>query len=187
MPQIASRTSVRRPRRLQPARKRLCGRAQVRSAAWVFAVALPLVLCVQSVSAGQPKDNRHENRREIDQLEEVWRNAMLKSDTAAMGALLAEDYIGIRATGTLQSKDDMLANLRTGRVHVAMLNVSDRKVRFYGKTALVTSLAEVEATTPDGDVSGSYRYTRVYARNPQGQWKVVSFEASQIRSPGARR
>jgi ketosteroid isomerase-like protein len=57
-------------------------------------------------------------------------------------------------------------------------------VRFYGTTALVTSLAEVQGTTPEGNISGSYRFTHVYARNAQGKWKIVSFEASKIREPG---
>ena len=57
-------------------------------------------------------------------------------------------------------------------------------MRFYGKTALVTSVAYVQGTTTDGDVSGSFRYTRVYVRDAQDKWKIVSFEASRIRQPG---
>jgi len=34
------------------------------------------------------------------------------------------------------------------------------------------------------DLSGSYRYTHVYVKNAQGEWKIVSFEASAIRVPG---
>jgi ketosteroid isomerase-like protein len=49
---------------------------------------------------------------------------------------------------------------------------------------VVTSLANIQATTPDGKVSGSYRYTRVYVRDAQGDWKIVSFEASRVREPG---
>jgi ketosteroid isomerase-like protein len=45
----------------------------------------------------------------------------------------------------------------------------------------VTSLAEVQGTAADGALSGSYRYTHVYARDAHGVWKIVSFEASRIR------
>jgi ketosteroid isomerase-like protein len=41
----------------------------------------------------------------------------------------------------------------------------------------------VSGSTADGDISGSYRYTRVYVRDEQGVWKIVSFEASRIRDP----
>jgi ketosteroid isomerase-like protein len=145
-------------------------------------IALVFVLCGSGLHAGQPKSNKHENRHEIEQLEEAWRNAMIKADTTAMSALLADDYIAISASGTLQTRDQALANLR--RIHITALNVSDRKLRFYGNTALVTSLADVQGTKSDGDISGSFRYTRVYVLDPQGNWKIVSFEASRIRQFG---
>jgi len=51
----------------------------------------------------------------------------------------------------------------------------------------VTSQAEVSGKNVMGDFSGTFRYTRVYVRNAQGKWKVVSFEASRIREPGERK
>lgn len=134
-----------------------------------------------------PKGERHESRREIDQLEEAWRNAVLKADIATMNSLLAEDYMAITPNGTLQTKEQALANMRSGVTHIASLEISDRRVRFYGTTALVTSQAEVSGKSAQGDFSGTYRYTRVYVRNAQGKWKVVSFEASRVREPGERK
>lgn len=131
-----------------------------------------------------PRAQKHESRHEIDQLEEQWRTAVLKNDTAEMSSLLADDYMAITPFGTLQNKQETLDNLRSGRWHITSLNIFDRKVRFYGTTALVTSLAEAEGTTPEGDLSGSYRYTRVYARDPKGLWKIVNFEASRVHEPG---
>jgi ketosteroid isomerase-like protein len=137
--------------------------------------------------AGMPRAQKHESRREIDQLEEMWRNAVLKANTAALDSLLADDYLAITPNGTLQTKEQTLAAMRAGLVHFTSLEFSDRKVRFYGTTALVTSRAEVTGATPGGDLSGSFLYTRVYVRDERGAWKVVSFEASRIRSPGERK
>lgn len=129
-----------------------------------------------------PRSERHESKHEIDQLEETWRNAALHHDDAAMASLLSEDYIGIGANGTLQSKEETLASIRSGALRFTRLRLSDRKIRFYGKTAVVTSRAEVAGSTPNGPLAGSYRYTRVYVRDGKGSWKVVSFEASRIRN-----
>jgi len=127
---------------------------------------------------------KHENRHDIDQLEDEWREALLSSNTKVMDSLLAVDYMGITASGTLQSRDETLQSLTSGRLHFTLLELTDRKVRFYGTTAVVTSLANIQATTPDGKVAGNYRYTHVYVRNAQGDWKIVSFEASRVREPG---
>lgn len=153
----------------------------------ILSAALLLALGSASANALQAKSHNREARHEIDRLEDVWRNAILKGDAATLTGLLAEDYTAISSSGTLQTKDDALSNIRNHRIRFTSLDLSERKVRFYGNTALVTSLAQVQGTTPDGEVTGSYRYTRVYVRNPQGQWKIVSFEASRIRQPGGRR
>jgi ketosteroid isomerase-like protein len=143
-------------------------------------VALVALFSAGMLQAGQAKPNKHDARHEIVLLENAWRNAVLNSDTNAMGALLAEDYMAITASGTLQTKQEFLTSLRTRRIRINSLLLSDRKVRFYGKTAVVTSLAEVQGTNAEGDVSGSFRYTRVYVRDVQGRWKIVSFESSRI-------
>lgn len=152
-------------------------------AGWAICTALALAICAIP-SIAMPLAQKHESRHDIDQLEDEWRDAVLSANTKVMDSLLAVDYMGITASGTLQSRDETLQSLSSGRLHFTQLDVSDRKVRFYGTTAVVTSLANIQATTPDGKVIGSYRYTHVYVRDAQGDWKIVSFEASRVRELG---
>jgi len=147
-------------------------------------VLAPLILALALPLHAMPRSERHEIRHEIDHLEDHWRDAILSRNIAAMDALLAADYMAITANGTIESKEESLANLRSGAVRITSLEVTDRKVRFYGATALVTSRAEVTGTTPEGPLKGAYRYTRVYVRDANGIWRIVSFEASRIRTPG---
>jgi hypothetical protein len=162
----------------------------------IFCVAAPAIEAkggsrpAERIAAEQqqmPKGQQHTSRHEIDQLEDAWRNAILKSNTALMDRLLADDYQAITSSGLVQTKAQTLASLKLGHVHFASINVSDRKVRFYGRTAVVTSLAVVQATTAEGDISGNYRYMRVYVRDAAGNWKIVSFEVNKIRDPGEHR
>jgi ketosteroid isomerase-like protein len=155
-----------------------------RSIALRFAVILTFAAAA-SLSA-MPRNEKHETRLQIEQLEDAWRDAVLHGNSAAMDTLLADDYMAITPTGILQSKEQALASLRSGTFHFTSIELSDRKIRLYGTTALVTSRAEVTGTSPDGDVSGSYRYTRVYVKDVRGVWHIVSFEASKIREPGAQ-
>jgi ketosteroid isomerase-like protein len=134
-----------------------------------------------------PRAEKHEVRHQIERLEDAWKNAVLHGNFAAMDGLLADDYMAITPSGILQSKEQALAALHSGAMRFSSLDLSDRKIRLYGTTALVTSRAEVKGTGPEGDMSGSYRYTRVYVRDARGVWRVVSFEASRIREPGERR
>lgn len=155
--------------------------------AWIIAIVLAVGTSATPARAAMAQVQKHEAHHEIDQLEEQWRNALLTSNAKQMDSLLADDYMAITPSGTLQTKEETLEGLRSGRIHFSFLNLTDRRVRFYGTTAVVTSLAEVSAATTDGQVSGKYRYTRVYAQNADGQWQIVSFEASRVREPGPRR
>ena len=152
---------------------------------WAMAAVLSIAVgAIPLFAGGLSLAQKHESRHEIDQLEDEWRNAVLNSDAKAMDSLLADDYMAITPAGTLRSREEALANMRSGNEHFTSLTITDRKVRFYGTTAIVTSLATIQASTSGGQVTGDYRYTHVYVRNAQGQWKLVSSEASHVRKPG---
>jgi ketosteroid isomerase-like protein len=155
--------------------------------AGTLAGSMLLATCIEQPAQAAPANvrraQRHEYRHEIDQLEDAWRTAMLQGNSAALDALLADDYTAITAQGAIQTKEQAITNLRSGALQLTGLDISDRKVRIYGTTAVVTSLAELTGGKDDQAITGRYRYTRVYVRNPQGQWKIVSFEASRIQEP----
>jgi ketosteroid isomerase-like protein len=140
------------------------------SASHANALAIPIPFTHRD-NAGQHK--------QIENLEQDWRRALLDSNVPAMDHLLADDYLGVTANGTLETKADLLAMRRAGTIHISGLNLSDLKVRVYGDTAVVTSRAELAGTNGGTDISGYYRYTRVYNRR-NGEWRIVSFEASRM-------
>ena len=150
-------------------------------------IGLTIAVLATSCSLAMPRAEKHEVRHQIEKLENAWNAAVLHGNIAAMDGLLADDYMAITPSGILQSKEQALSSLRSGALRFSSLEVSDRKIRIYGTTALVTSRAEVKATGPDGGMSGSYRYTRVYVKDSRGVWRIVSFEASKIRDPNERR
>lgn len=166
---------------------RVVSRYRIRKTLSVLVALVCLGTGAAQAKPGMDRAERHESRHEIDQLEQTWKDAILQRNVQAMDNLLAEDYIAISANGTLQSKEQTLESLKTGALHFKSIDFADRKVRFYGATALVTSRAEVNGNTAEGDITGSFRFTRVYVRDAHGDWKIVSFEASRIREPGERR
>jgi ketosteroid isomerase-like protein len=152
-------------------------RCLLSSAGRLCTVALLLLLPCQPAHAFFPHhDNAH---KEIEGLELDWRAAQLSNNVTEVDRLLADDYLGISANGTLETKADELTHRRSGSLHITRLELSDIKVRIYGDTAVVNSKADLAGRSGDRDISGHYRYTRVYS-NRDGQWRIVSFEASRI-------
>lgn len=131
-----------------------------------------------SISAKHPG---HEVKNEIESLEKQWRDAELSGDTKTMARMLDDGYVGISANGVIQDKDQTIAARAAGTVTFTKLDFQDMKVRMYagGSTAVVVSRAEVEGTNGGQNISGRYRFMRVYVKK-LGTWKIVSFEASKM-------
>lgn len=148
-------------------------------------LAAALCLILSQTAWAMPHREGHSIHKKIESLEAAWRNAELSNNVGEMGKLLADDYIGISANGTVQTKAETIDARRAGTVRIKSLDLTDVKVRVYGDTAVVTSKAALVGENGQSDMSGNYRYTRVYNRR-LGQWKIVSFEASRMHDADAR-
>jgi hypothetical protein len=171
-------------------RTQMRGKAQVwRGRTWVLVGALLAVAlcCLPAETAwALPHRDSHAVRKHIESLEAQWCSAELGNNVSEMGKLLADDYIGISANGMVETKSETLDARRAGTVKIQSLNVTDLKVRVYGDTAVVTSKAALVGENGQSDISGNYRYTRVYTKR-LGRWKIVSFEASRMHDVDARK
>jgi len=155
------------------------------------AVAPTLLFALLALIAGMPanallpKRESHAVHKQIESLEMAWRQAVVENNIPAMDHLLADDYVGITANGTIEDKTQAIAQRKAGTVRITMLNLDDLRIRLYGDIAVVTSIADLQGVNGQSDISGKYRYTRVYNRR-LGEWKIVSFEASRIHDADAR-
>lgn len=154
------------------------------------AIVLLLVACLPGFGAAHatsvPLLHREDKlHREIETLESQWIAALIHNDVPTINRLLADDYLGINADGTLETKADALALERNGVLKISSIDPGNLKVHVYGDTAVVTSQVNLQGRNGDRDITGRYHYTRVYSRK-SGEWKIVSFEASRI-LPGHKR
>ena len=132
----------------------------------------------------QLHEKKHDAKRQVEALEEQWRQAQLVGDVTTMDKLLSDDYIGISITGQVNTKMQQLDRMRMHKVMLTKLDLGERQVKLIGSIAIVTSRAEVEGTNDGLPIKGTFRYTRVYQRLPSGAWKITSFEATRV--PGLR-
>lgn len=147
-----------------------------------IALLTPLSLA-HATSIPHPHHQPRQIVHTIENLEQQLQKAELNADITVMTNMLSDDYLGIYSDGTLSTKTETLANFKNRTTHFTELDTSDRKIRVYGSTAVVVSKARVVGVNDGEDISGVYRYTRVYHRI-NGVWKVVSFEASTIHEHG---
>lgn len=128
--------------------------------------------------------HKKSDTKAIQALEDQWHDALMHGDSSAMAPILADDFLGVSANGTLTDKAQYLKRVSAGRYVFRKIDVEDSKTRLHDDTAIVVSLAHIEATLEGIELAGKYRYTRVYRRIPAGGWKLINFEATRVSGAG---
>ena len=117
--------------------------------------------------------------QEIRRLEEQIGQAVVGRDTTFVERVWDEafSYTGVR--GERKGKAEILAELAAGTLKFTVMRFDDIDVRLHGDTAVVAGLAVTEGQSPQGPITGQFRYTRVYVKK-NGQWKLVAFQGCSL-------
>lgn len=146
-----------------------------------------IVFTLPALAEGPHPKRKDGYKHQVEKLEEVWRTAQLNDDVDAMDKLLSDDYVGITMSGQVVTKMQQLDRMRNRATVLSKIELTDIKVKVIGTTAaIVTSLAEVEGTSDNAPMHGTFRSTRVYSRLPSGTWKITNFEATRVGPPPER-
>jgi ketosteroid isomerase-like protein len=115
----------------------------------------------------------------IRSLQEESRKAALKGDASFLEKYLADDYVGIDGNGAIVTKAQAIQALKSGAVKYESIDVRDTKIRAYGNTAIVDSLASLKLTINGKPISGDFRATFVWVKQ-KGNWKRVAFQSTPV-------
>jgi hypothetical protein len=117
---------------------------------------------------------------EIVALEARLRAAQLDADVAALDALIAERLLFTGPDGQLGTKAQDLAAHGSGVVRFRAHEPEELRVRRVGADVAVVALRARLAVEVAGTlVRGTYRYTRVWARE-DGAWRVAGGHVSEV-------
>ena len=125
-----------------------------------------------------------DDRRIIALLDSEYQAAVKNNDTAAMGRILADDFILVTGCGKTYTKADLLAEARSGRVHYERQDDTDQTVRVWGHTAVITARLSEKGTDDGKPFEKTVWFSDTYVRTPTG-WKYV-FGQSSLQCPKPR-
>jgi ketosteroid isomerase-like protein len=118
---------------------------------------------------------------EIVSREAEIRAAQLAADVAALDELVADELLFTGPDGQLGTKAQDLEAHRSGVVRFREHAPEELRVRLVGDDVAVAALRARLAVEVAGTlVRGTYRYTRVWARESGGAWRVVGGHVSQL-------
>ncbi len=115
----------------------------------------------------------------IIQLEEELRLAMLSNDVAKLNDLIDDSLVFIGPDGSVISKDMDLAAHRAKLQTMSELIPREQAINIHENFAVVTVILTIKGRYGEIDISGDYRYLRIWSRFG-ATFRIVSGSVSKI-------
>lgn len=104
--------------------------------------------------------------------------ALLKRDIG-FATIFADDATFVGPDGMVQTKAQLVADVKSGALVIESSEISEMKVRVFGESAVVTYITTDKGKYKDQDISGQYRWTDVFAHRG-GTWQIVAAQGTPI-------
>jgi ketosteroid isomerase-like protein len=131
-----------------------------------------LALCPARVLTASPEE-------EVRAMEKLWNESRVRADVAALDRLLDAGWTVTHGDGTINTKAEYLADLKSGaRKFFADVKQDDFTVRIYGDTAVAAGLSDSKVEYKGKPSGGALRFTRVYVKR-DGRWIMIVSHATR--------
>jgi ketosteroid isomerase-like protein len=120
---------------------------------------------------------------EIKKLVSDYVASTAKNDAAAYDKATTDNFMFVSDDGTVQTKADRLASMRSGQTKYETLTYDDVNVRVNaeGNGAVVIGKATVKGLNMGRPLDATVRVTQVWSKTKDG-WKMASLQATDIKA-----
>jgi ketosteroid isomerase-like protein len=124
-------------------------------------------------------EDKKEKAADLKALDAKLTQAFKNHDVKTLEEHAADHMMVIDPLGRVHNKKQYFEHLEKGTAKISELSESDVHARQYGDTGVVTGMLTLKAMANGKDISGDYRWTRVYVKI-NGDWKVVSEQHTYV-------
>ncbi len=108
----------------------------------------------------------------VKQMEQDWVDATKAGDADKLGALLADDWMGLGPDGVLRTKKENLANVKSGAEKLESFEFGPMKVKVLGNVAIVQGTDNEKSSFKGKDTSGKWAWMDVFVKTGD-KWVAV--------------
>ena len=147
------------------------------------AVIILITLTAFGQETNKIADTPGKDERSIRDLEQTYRNAVVRQDVAALDRILADDFVATSSRGEVRSKAQEIADIKPAEHSDDFVTegfeLDDIKVRIFGNTAIVTGRSTLKVKYKGRSNTTLFRYTRVYVKR-KGNWQAVAQQLTRL-------
>ena len=123
-------------------------------------------------TAARPHDNEENEKQIVAGLDAQYQEAVKQNDAATMDRILADDFILVTSSGKTFRKSDLLDEAKNQRRIYEHQEDTDKTVRMWGDTAIVTANLWEKGTEDGKPFEHKLWFSDVYRRTPKG-WQYI--------------
>jgi ketosteroid isomerase-like protein len=117
--------------------------------------------------------------QQISMLSDQLIQAQLNADTSFFEKHYADDATIIHGSGKVFTKDQEIADLKSGSLKYESIETRERKIHIYGDTVVVNFLIFFKGAVSGQPFSGDLCRTVVWVKQ-KGNWKIVSYQVTRV-------
>jgi ketosteroid isomerase-like protein len=111
--------------------------------------------------------------------------AYLAGNAERLAEIFDERFLFTNPLGHVLDREQELAQVRAGNLECDTFETHDVSIRLYADTAIVCGLAVVKGSYQQRDMTGHYRFTRVFVRRGD-RWTLASAHGTKREAPELR-
>ena len=108
-----------------------------------------------------------------------WVDALVKADFSVIDRIVAPDWMLTGPGGSLLTKVQADADLKSGALKFASLTIDEMKVAVFGDMAVVYLLETEKSSYKGSDFSGQVQVTDVFVKR-NGTWQAVTTSVTRV-------
>ena len=140
----------------------------------------PIKEWIEPTVAWSQKNALNEAERAVREIEGAYSAAVMQQDVAALGRILADDFVATSSRGEIRDKAKEIDDIKPSPDYkMEGFNLDDINVRLFGDTAIVTGRSTLKVAFRGQSSTSVFRYTRVYVKR-NGRWQAVAQQLTRL-------
>jgi Domain of unknown function (DUF4440) len=119
------------------------------------------------------------NSDTVIELDRKRMQAMSDKDLATLDELLADDLIYTHSSARVDSKQSLIANMKSGATVYSSIEPSEVKAQDLGDAVVLTGVAWIKVASQGKQLDFGVRFTDAYAKRG-GRWQMVAWQSTRL-------
>ena len=138
---------------------------------------LTILLILMTVAEGY---SQNKLVKQLEKLERQRFEAMCEKDVGLLKTMLTEQLSYTHSNGLVESKDQHLENIKSGKIVYQKIQPEGLKIRTFKKSAIITGFVQVAGLYNNTPFDVRLHYLDIYIKQRR-KWKLAAWESVKVK------